>query len=355
MKKLIMCLFVAGLTVLGTSCSSDDNTKEVVLVEQALEVQATKTNVVRGESVRFMITFNGERESQAELFIGDQQIYTPHQFNKAGVYEVIAKKAGVKTSNPIIITVEKAAGEQDEIKTLAITANYTSVEVGDVVKFFVTDGEKQVADAIIKDADGKVVTNGTWTTTKEGTFKFTASKEGYNNSTEIEINVVAKKAPAEFFIEINGVAHEIDPNSVRMLVESETVDGVKKPKIFSVKAGFTTLYYANFVISATTTDFGRVNGEAQGAMLRITKRVLQDIKLPLQLPGENPERELNIGGWVSKNVQFYDIKDSHFKTFDTKLKGFNDGGETKILIEAPGIKINYNGSFRSMDFTAPSK
>lgn len=351
-----MYLFAIGLAVLGTSCSSDDNSQQVVVLENTLEVQATKTTIVVNESIRFTTTLDGKREKEAELYIGDQRIYTPHVFSTVGVFEVIAKKGGAKSSKPVIITVEKAPGEEGEqIKTLAIIANYTTVNVGDVVKFSITDGENKVADAIIKDAEGKVVANGAWTASKEGTFKFSASKEGYNNSAEIEVNVIAKNETAEYFIEVNGDAHEIDPTSVKMLVEYEMVDGVKKPKIFSVKTGFATIHYANFVISATTTDFGRFGGEARGAMMRITKRVLQDIKKPLQLPGENPDRELNIGGWVSKDTKFYDIKEEHFKTFDTKLKGFNDGGDTKILIETPSIKISYTGDFRSMEFTAPSK
>lgn len=353
-----MYLFIVGLTVLGTSCSNDDNSQQVVVVENTLEVQANKTTIVANESVRFTTTLAGKREKQAELYIGDQRIYTPHVFSTAGVYEVIAKKDGVKSSNPVVITVDKAPGEEDEqgeIKTLTIIANYTTANIGDVVNFSVTDGENKITDAVIKDADGKVVLNGAWTATKEGTFKFTASKDGYNNSAEIEINVIAKNVPVGNFIEVNGVSHEIDPTSVKMLVEYESVDGVKKPKIFSIKTGFTTIYYATFVISATTTDFGRFNGEARGAMMRISKRVLQDIKKPLQLPGENPANEINIGGWVSKDTKFYDIKEDHTKSFDTKLKGFNDGGTAKIAIEAPGIKINYTGNFRSMEFTAPSK
>lgn len=206
-----MFLALSGLVTLGVSCSSDDNSTDEVK-EGQLAVTADKTEIKEGDSVKFTITLDGKADTSAELFIEDTQIYTPHKFDKAGKYNVVAKKKGAKTSAPVTITVSEKDGGTDPVeKTLTLKADNISVKVGGTVTFTVTDGTAAVADPVIRIVGGEEIKGATWTATKAGEFKFVASKEGFKDSKEVLV-IVEEPAtePTGNFIQVgNTVTKEL--------------------------------------------------------------------------------------------------------------------------------------------------
>ncbi len=205
-----MFLALSGLVTLGVSCSSDDNSSDEVK-EGQLAVTADKTEIKEGDSVKFTITLDGKADTSAELFIEDTQIYTPHKFDKAGKYNVVAKKKGAKTSAPVTITVSEKDGGTDPVeKTLTLKADNISVKVGGTVTFTVTDGTAAVADPIIRIVGGEAIKGATWTATKAGEFKFVASKEGFKDSKEVLVKVEEPTVvPTENFVMVGNNAIDL--------------------------------------------------------------------------------------------------------------------------------------------------
>lgn len=203
MKKLFMFLAVAGLATFGASCSSDDNSDDPVKVESQLAIKADKTTVKEGESVSFSMTLDGKEEKGSELFIGEEQIYTPHKFETAGEFNVVAKKKGAKDSAAVKITVTKGDGETPgETKTLVLSPDKLEVFVGGEVKFSVTDGEAAVSGVKITEVGGSALTGDTWKAAKVGTFKFVAEKEGYGKSNEVSVVVAEDTKPNKLIMTI---------------------------------------------------------------------------------------------------------------------------------------------------------
>lgn len=205
-----MFLALSGLVTLGVSCSSDDNSSDEVK-EGQLAVTADKTEIKEGDSVKFTITLDGKADTSAELFIEDTQIYTPHKFDKAGKYNVVAKKKGAKTSAPVTITVSEKDGGTDPVeKTLTLKADNISVKVGGTVTFTVTDGTAAVADPVIRIVGGEAIKGATWTADKAGEFKFVASKEGFKDSKEVLVIVEESTVvPTENFVMVGNNAIDL--------------------------------------------------------------------------------------------------------------------------------------------------
>ena len=68
---------------------------------------------------------------------------------------------------------------------ITLTADKTTAEVGDVITFTVTDGtgKNVTASSTIYDMDYNVIKNAKYKTTKEGTLKFFATRNGYTSNT----------------------------------------------------------------------------------------------------------------------------------------------------------------------------
>lgn len=218
-----MFLAVAGLATFGASCSSDDNSDEPVKVEAGqLAVKADKTEINAGESVKFSVTLDGKEEKGSELFIGDEQIYTPHKFEKAGEFEVVAKKKGAKDSAAVKITVK---GEGEEVpgdkKTLVLTPDKLEVFVGGEVKFSVTDGEAAVSGVKITQVGGAALTSDVWKADKVGTVKFVAEKEGYGKSNEVSVVVAEDKAPNKLIMTIVNLKELNEGNPIIVEVKDQ--------------------------------------------------------------------------------------------------------------------------------------
>ncbi len=211
MKKLFMFLAVAGLATFGVSCSSsddsnpgkdDDNPGGV----KTLALSADKSSVKEGESVTFTVKVGDKAEAGAELYIGTDKISNPHTFDAAGEYKVVAKKEGFKDSNVVTVKVTKEGEPGTE--TLVLKAVPATVSVGGTVNFTVQVGSQFIADATIK-LNGETVSN-PWTATEAGTFKFKASKEGYESSNEVTVTVEEVVVPEGNFIQVGNDTYNID-------------------------------------------------------------------------------------------------------------------------------------------------
>lgn len=216
MKKLFMFLAVAGLATFGASCSSDDNKSE----DPKLALKADKTDIKVDETVTFTVESNGKAETAADLYKDGTKISNPYKFTEEGEFSIVAKKKGAVDSNAVKIKVTKDGTPGNE-KTLKLVADKPAANVGEVVTFTVTDGTGAVVeDAKIKQGN-VAVTGNTWTATAAGTFKFTASKEGYTTSNEAQ--VVVTEAPYE-----GGVVLSLDSEDPNNIFVGDPIDLVVK-------------------------------------------------------------------------------------------------------------------------------
>lgn len=406
MKKLFMFLAVAGLATFGASCSSDDNSDEPVKVEAGqLAVKADKTEINVGDSVKFSVTLDGKEEKGSELFIGDEQIYTPHKFEKAGEFEVVAKKKGAKDSAAVKITVK---GEGEEVpgdkKTLVLTPDKLEVFVGGEVKFTVTDGEAAVSGVKITQVGGAALTSDVWKADKVGTAKFVAEKEGYGKSNEVSVVVAEDKAPNKLVLTIVNLndLNEGTPISVEVkdqngnLVENSVFHILKQE--FVMKSGRLNLTGAPAGSYEVYATFEELKSDVQTIVVKSGgKPVVSgtftygDITEPVleEYIGVSEIIELSDGSkaarWISQTItKSYTIQHS-FASFvtvdangaivDNGLKGevvatnigyfFNDkaGQLDKLQIEGNKVAesakmvINYktlgkNGAFEKVDVTS---
>ncbi|MEK6450155.1 MULTISPECIES: hypothetical protein [unclassified Myroides] len=218
MKKLFMFLAVAGLATFGASCSSDDNSDEPVKVEAGqLAVKADKTEINAGESVKFSVTLDGKEEKGSELFIGDEQIYTPHKFEKAGEFEVVAKKKGAKDSAAVKITVKgESTGEPqpgEETLVLKGVTEAGEVKVGAKLAFSFTDAEGVNVDGAKLHKNGVEIAGTEYVVTEadaKTTLKFTAKKgELVSNEIVYTVKALPTKLTTNFF-SYDGVQYEVD-------------------------------------------------------------------------------------------------------------------------------------------------
>lgn len=216
MKKLFMFLAVAGLATFGASCSSDDNKSE----DPKLGLKADKTDIKVDETVTFTVESNGKAETAADLYKDGTKISNPYKFTEEGEFSIVAKKKGAVDSNAVKIKVTKDGTPGNE-KTLKLVADKPAANVGEVVTFTVTDGTGAVVeDAKIKQGN-VAVTGNTWTATAAGTFKFTASKEGYTTSNEAQ--VIVTEAPYE-----GGVVLSLENEDPNNIFVGEPIDLVVK-------------------------------------------------------------------------------------------------------------------------------
>lgn len=186
-----------SLIMMATSCSKSSDS-EPPFVEKALVLTSNKTDIKEGEAVEFTVKENNELVAGATLFIDNVAISNPFIFQQAGTYTVIAKKEGYKNSNSITIKVNNGQATQ---KKLVLSAERTIFYEGETIKFTVKDNNnQQISDAVIK-LDGKEV-GSSWLAQKAGNYTFIATKEGYEASQPLPIDVrvseVEIKSPSYF-------------------------------------------------------------------------------------------------------------------------------------------------------------
>lgn len=235
--------------------------------------------------------------------------------------------------------------EAQEAKTLKLTSNKLEVEIGDEIKFNVTVGENDISDAIITEGEDVVVRHGTWKATRAGTFKFKATKSGYEVSNEVIVEVYENVKELLNYIQVGDISYGID--EAWLMVETEFYDGENHPKFYYFEEKGEVVYFCKFLMDMRSSDYESENGNVRkGAVARVFKGVIQDVTSKnLILPGAGGT-EVDLDGWIlSQNgsVDFDDIL-----KFDVDMKELNKGGKTSILLEDGKSKIVYNGEFKSI-------
>ncbi|WP_353119209.1 hypothetical protein [Myroides odoratus] len=252
-----MFLAVAGLATFGASCSSSDDNggdggqkKDLVL--------SGKTDVKEGDAVTFTVKVGDKAEAGTDLYVAGEKVSNPYTFAKVGEFKVQAKKNGFNDSNVLTVKVSEKGGVTPDPKTLVLSVvGGTDVKVGDEVVFLVKDNEgATVTGATIK--KGGTTVASPWVPTEVGTFKFVASKDGYENSNEVSV-VVAQNTIPENFVKVNGVHTEIT-NLKRVYINGvKNAQGQFQPYIYTEEGSS---------FSVVTYELGTIDEAAQAYVTR---------------------------------------------------------------------------------------
>lgn len=348
MKKIFMFLAILGVTTFSTSCSSDDNSDQVVVVDKILTVEADRNSVSIGESVKFIVSLDGKLEKEALLFIKDKKISTPYIFEEEGEFEVVAKKKGIKDSAPVKITVkgDNQAGGEKEVKELVLIPNVLEVYVGGEVTFKVTNGKDEITDAVITQIGGSAVTNGLWKAEKAGIYKFTASKDGFTMSKEVSIVVLEAPEVSGNYIKIGSDKYDVNNADLRVAANEKgqalifsTASGLEylKYKLYTHfnKDDFAVIYLA-VLLPEDAEVIVWPQDVAQKDIQIIDAFVAKDKKLAANL-GEGEEVDFRVK-WGNKP--------------DSKT---GKGGEVLIEFNALSFEIKYEGEYSGVYAMTESK
>lgn len=351
MKKLFMFLAVAGLATFGASCSSSDDNgggekkKDLVL--------SGKTDVKEGDAVTFTVKVGDKAETGTELYVDGVKAANPHTFSKVGEFKVQAKKNGFNDSNVLTVKVSEKGGVTPDPKTLVLSVSGgNEVKVGDEVIFLVKDNEgATVAGTVIK-KDGTTVSN-PWTPTEEGTFKFVASKEGYNASNELSIVVKKPAALGDNQISFDGKLHDVNIAVYELAVQTwnkGTENAFQGPALYNFPGGgYAYLYYVNVY------DFDGTAIGNQGWVAVLVKNptiVVEGNNVTnlgeMVYPGADANTRAANGGFVLDGQQVA-LANGSVSTFAVTQINFNEQGEGTSKfnlvadVEGKGLKLNFNG------------
>lgn len=104
MNKIIFFLLTSVFLV---SCSSSDDRAVLPKKEERLQLDIKDVTIVEKESALFTILNENKQTVDAILYVDNEPMGNPIQFNKVGVYQVVAKKEGYLDSNVIEVNVVK--------------------------------------------------------------------------------------------------------------------------------------------------------------------------------------------------------------------------------------------------------
>lgn len=208
MKKLVLFLILATLSLLGFACSSDDS-KGGSEKELLLTLNSNKNKVILGSSVSFKVTTEEgdeviEVDSGVSFYVNEAEVKNPYVFTELGTFHVVAKKSGYKDSNTLVVeVVEDDAPETEKKLIIRVEGERSDIMVGDNVDFDVKDEEGGVVtDAIIL-LDNETVVGYSWTPEAPGTYKFIAKKSGYTSS-DVIVVVVKDKPESQLILALIG-------------------------------------------------------------------------------------------------------------------------------------------------------
>ncbi|MDM1367841.1 hypothetical protein HX052_16910 [Myroides marinus] len=187
MKKLLIFFSVIFLIIGVIACSKSDDS-DGGTDKKELFVKSDKEKIVIGELVKFSaFTKEGKGVKDATFYINGNKISNEYKFDKKGVYNVVAKSAGYKTSSPIAINVTE--GGEVIAEKIELSADRGTLYVGETVKFTVKQKGKEVSGYQIKIVGGENITGNTWTPKAKGVYKFIATL-GDKISNEISVEAV---------------------------------------------------------------------------------------------------------------------------------------------------------------------
>ncbi|MDM1043418.1 hypothetical protein HX004_01850 [Myroides sp. 1354] len=285
MKKLLLFLFLTTLVTMNVACSSSDDKKEEEEKALSLVSNADGKGIPEGTSVMFTVTTNeGEKKvevSGVAFYMDGKEIGNPYVFEKAGTFNVVAKKNGFLDSNVVVIkVVEDDVVIEKETLTIAVIGGFTDIEVEEEIRFEVKDEEGGlVENAEISLSDGTVI-GYAWTPTAVGTYKIKAKKEGYNASAEITVNVKAKSVK-KLVLTLESNAEELYVNE-NFKLNVKDVDGEAVSDAVLYKDGVATTVTSvdgSFQMNIGTegTYVLKANlegGESNNVTVKIRKRAL---------------------------------------------------------------------------------
>lgn len=344
MKKLFMFLAVAGLATFGASCSSDDNKNDDP--KQKDLVLSGKTDVKEGDAVTFTVKVGDKAEAGTDLYVAGEKVSNPYTFTKKGEFKVQAKKNGFNDSNVLTVKVSDKDVVGPDPKTLVLSVvGGNEVMVGQDVVFLVKDNEgATVTGATIKKANATVANP--WTATEAGTFKFVASKDGYENSNEI--SVVVKEAPVveENFVKIGNDAQSI--TVAQMSVNAQNINGQWAIYEYENEEDPTAAPYAIFNVRLGSVDAAGENWIYQNNNLLVVEQTDPEYYL---FPGSSENNVLfgssrminftNPQNPVVIQFAFADLTNMRFTRIEQ-----GQSAETKLVyaIGNNEAEVDFNGS-----------
>ncbi|MVX36240.1 hypothetical protein [Myroides sp. LoEW2-1] len=355
MKKLFMFLAVAGLATFGVSCSSDDNSSDSGKESKQLVLSADRVDVKEGDLVKFTVQADKKNVDGAKIYVDGVEAGIEHVFEKEGTFNVVAKKANFEDSAALKITVTKKDGTDPdtEKKTFTLVADKADVKVGETVTFSAKENNVAISGFKVKVVGGAELPGLTWKAEKEGVVKFIATKDGYNDTAEITVNVTKDEAPKGNFMSVNGKNFDIDEASTKLLAETIIHDGENYIRLYSLDTEEGKIFYCRFAVDVRTKNFAIAGENVTGAVSRVYKIVIQDeASEEVFYPGMDPNRELNVNGFVLSENGDVDFKGEEVITqLDVKLKEFADKtGNVKATVkdDAQKFELKYDGNIAAM-------
>lgn len=205
MKKLFLLLLCAAFAMVGCETSKGGEVDTPVNPESPvfiINAEGDYVVPVAGGTVEVIVATNLEytvsipedakswvshtdtRSIRQETLVFTIAKNTVTQSRRANVDLLDAEGNVLNT----IVFVQNAAVEEDP-SDIELTANKTNVEVGETITFNVMEksGKNVTASATIYDNDYGIVQNARYKTTKEGTLKFFATRNGKTSNTVVVI------------------------------------------------------------------------------------------------------------------------------------------------------------------------
>ncbi|SEI49511.1 hypothetical protein SAMN04488018_101169 [Myroides marinus] len=213
MKKLLFYFSLALLTISVVGCSKDDNTPSDFVLKD-LFVEASDIAVDEGGLVTFK-AYDGDRKevSGVDFYVDNVKATQEYKFEKRGVYNIIAKKAGYKNSAALAILVGGTIAEK-----LTLEADSYDVRIGDKVMFTVTADGRAVSNYYIENKGYGLFSGNSWNPSEVGTYTFYAFKEGFFNSEVITIMVSPKEIKENQYFVLKDKKYGIDATQLSVQI-----------------------------------------------------------------------------------------------------------------------------------------
>lgn len=204
MKKIILFLLCAVFTLVGcndTVLPDGDNTGNTETPETpvfvvnadgdyAIPASGGTVEVIVATNIKYTVSIPKDAQSWVSLANSRsvRQETLTFTIEKNSLAQTRSANINLldESSNVLeTLVFNQDAAVVEDTSDILLSANKTQVEVGDTIIFTVTDmaGQNLTASSTIYDADYSVVKNARYKTTKEGTLKFFATREGKTSNT----------------------------------------------------------------------------------------------------------------------------------------------------------------------------
>ena len=202
MKKLFLLLLVAAFAMVGCSSPTDDGNTTIpqedpifivdVDGDYVVPVAGCTAEILVVSNIEYTVSIPADAKSwithtDTRSIRQETLVFTiaKNTVTKSRTAKVDLLAADGKVLNSIVF-VQNAAVEVD-LTEIELTANKSNVEVGEVVIFDVIDksGSNVTASSTIYDNDYNIIQNARYRATKDGTFKFFATRNGKTSNTVV--------------------------------------------------------------------------------------------------------------------------------------------------------------------------